>query len=137
MASFLLYARPIESPAVQTWDLFEDADSGRLTVRLPPHLSRVIADEASAALAARLQTRSEPTRAVIDLFDVEWFDVTAPLVGIRNLTPVVDRIDALDFIVRNRALRTAAISAAHVLGLRFRIRDHRDGIQGGDEAGDV
>ena len=108
------------------WEVSDDAGGAKLRVRLPARLSVDVAEGASSEIAARLREASQSMPIVVDLYDVEWFDVSAPLVAIRNLTPVVDRVEALDLIVRNRALRTAAISAAHVLGLPFRIREARE-----------
>jgi hypothetical protein len=108
------------------WKIFEHPACAMLTVRLPAHLTADVSRDVTTEMVVRLRAFSEPIPVVVDLYDVERFDVAAPMIAVRIVAPVVRLIDALDIIVRNRALRVAAITAAHVLGVPYQLRELRE-----------
>jgi len=105
-----------------SWSVLDDPVTGEVIARLPPHISSEIAAATCVEIAQRLVERAQPTVVVIDLYEVDSIYAGAPLAGVRVLLPVASLIDRFDFIVRRRFVRIAAISAAHVLGVRYTVR---------------
>jgi len=108
------------------WSVRDDPDSGRLIAQLPRYISGEIAAMTSAEVARRLTERGQPTVVVVDLYDVEDQDMIAPLVAMKGIMGVAGLIHRVDLIVRRQAIRVAATTAAHILGLNFTVRSERD-----------
>jgi len=108
-----------------SWSVTEDSTTGALEIHLFGHVDVDTIHEAVSELVTRLRERAVPTLVVADLLDVTGFDVDVPVAAVRLAAPVSALIDAVEIIVQRRMVRIAAVSAAHLLGLRCTVRAFR------------
>ena len=105
-----------------TWSLVEDPARARVLVRFPAFVTAGIAAEATAAIARILCERGAAMVVVVDLAEVEAFEVHAPVAAVRAALKAVGLISRVELIVRRRIVRIAAVSAARILGLPCTVR---------------
>ncbi len=78
------------------WSVHDDPASGEVVAQFPPYVSSAIAVEAIADIARRLVGRGQPGVVVVDLFDVESFDVAAPIAAMVAASSVVRLVERVD-----------------------------------------
>jgi hypothetical protein len=122
----LLRALPVSDPVPdRSCYVTEDAATGVLTIRLAGHVDKDTAVEAVGELADRLLDCGIPTVIVADVYDVESFDVDAPVAAVKVAAPAARLISHVEIIVKRQIVRLAAISAARLLGLSCTVRTQR------------
>jgi hypothetical protein len=110
------------SPARGSACVTQDSTTGEFVLRFPSHVGKTIASSAIVELAQRLTERGRPAPIIVDLSEVQTFDLVAPLVALQAAAPVATLIGHVDIIASNALVRVAATSACRALGLDFSIR---------------
>ena len=109
----------------RNWWVEDDARIGGVVIRLSGHVDTQTIREAVSELARLLREYGAPTKVVADLFEVTSFEPKAPVVAVQVAFPVARLIDEVEIIAHQIPVRIAAVSAAHLLGLKCRVRRHR------------
>jgi hypothetical protein len=98
----------------------------RITLRLPLQVSAHIAIAATEALVLALACGRRRLVVVLDLLDVDEFDASAPVAAIHVASRVRFVVERVELLVRDQAVRAAAIAALRVLEVPFMIAESRD-----------
>jgi hypothetical protein len=112
--------------SIDTWFMTEDHANRRVVLRFSGFITAKMAAGAIAAVVAAARHAGEPIFLVADLLDVKGSSHEATIAAIGQLPAGSRLVEGVELIVASRIVRVAAITAAHILGVPYLVRQERD-----------